>query len=345
VADQQQFRERLRVHFRRQGVSASDLMYKTFLGLLSSRVDVVEAGQPDKSILTSIRARISEATISAIDWDVVYQIERDILLAGSRPLLQQRASELLHLVEIKLLPRAGQLRTSFDALFGSGTVTATASPPSEEQVQNLALSILEEVQWDARKKYLAIPLRRTAMHRVLWASLLSFSLFAMPYLAILLFPAFFLQDIQSSAGMILWTVLTSGLMGAFFFRLIDTQGKIERLTLEELESSMSWRSVFLRGAVGMLGALVVFFLLRSNLVEGRFVPKMDQLGLGSSFPPGIQEGPGNFKPAFPTSELALLVIWCLLAGYSERIVPEFLSSTEGRFLSGKKDPGETSASK
>ena len=343
MADQQQFREKLRVHIGRQGLSASDLMYKTFLGLLSSRVDILEAGQPDKSILTSLRARISEASISAIDWDVGYQIERDILLAGSGPLLQQRASELLHLAELKLLPRAVQLRASFDAFFGSGA--AAASTPSNQQVQDLALSILEELQWDARKKYLAIPLRRTAMHRVLWASLVSFSLFTLPYLAILLFPVFSLAHNLSSAGMILWTVLTSGLMGAFFFRLIYTQGNIEQLTLEELESSMSWRSVFLRGAVGMLGALVMFFLLRSGLVEGRLVPVMDQLGLGSFFLSGKPEGSGYLEPAFPTKELALLVIWCLLAGYSERIVPEFLSSTEGRFLSGKKDHGETDVSK
>ena len=329
------------MHIGRQGLSASDLMYKTFLGLLSSRVDILEAIQSDKSIFTSLRARITEATGSAIDWDVVYQLERDILLAGNGPLLQQRASELLHRAETKQLPRAVHLRASFDALFGSAA--AAASTPSNEQVQELALSILEELQWDARKKYLAIPLRRTAMHRVLWAGVVSFCLFALPYLAILLFPAFFPSDHLSSAGIILWTVLTSGLMGAFFFRLIYTQGNIEHLTLEELKSSMSWRSVFLRGAVGMLGALVMFFLLRSGLIEGRLVPEMEQLGLGSLFPSGNPKG--LLKPAFPTSELALLVIWCLLAGYSERIVPEFLSSTEGRFLSNKKDPGETGTSK
>jgi hypothetical protein len=39
----------------------------------------------------------------------------------------------------------------------------------------------------------------------------------------------------------------------------------------------------------------------------------------------------SIRQVLPSQQLALLATWCFLAGFSERLVPSILSSTEQRF--------------
>ena len=90
----------------------------------------------------------------------------------------------------------------------------------------------------------------------------------------------------------------------------------------------------------MCGALVVFFFLRSGTVEGSLFPNFAKLGLNDSKVPLRDALAGNqltevqeLRLILPSKELALLAIWCFLAGFSERLVPSILSSTEQQFNS------------
>jgi len=136
-------------------------------------------------------------------------------------------------------------------------------------------------------------------------------------------------SVESWAGLPLYTALTAGLFGAFFSRLMYLQTDGAKLSMDELGSAREFSSIALRGCVGMCGALVVFFFLQSGIVQGSLFPDFDKIGLELGTVP-LTEGDATnvLRSLLPKQDLALLVVWCFLAGFSERLVPSILSSTE-----------------
>jgi len=108
-----------------------------------------------------------------------------------------------------------------------------------------------------------------------------------------------------------------------------------------------WSSLFLRGAVGICGAVVVFFFLRSGLVGGGLFPDFNLFGFDyNGYSAYIPHSPPNQTAAQmipnlrdpntmytiePSQSLALLAMWSFIAGFSERLVPTILSKTEASF--------------
>jgi hypothetical protein len=72
--------------------------------------------------------------------------------------------------------------------------------------------------------------------------------------------------------------------------------------------------IFLRSCIGVCGALILYFFLQSQAVEGKIFPQLD--GLASKV---------------PDKDTALLIMWSIIAGFSESLVPSILSTT-GRNL-------------
>jgi hypothetical protein len=110
-----------------------------------------------------------------------------------------------------------------------------------------------------------------------------------------------------------------------------------------------WSSLFLRGAVGICGALVVFFFLRSGVIQGSVFPDFTRLGFDyidySAFLGQIKASPDQMpNPAVmhtiePSASLALLAMWSFIAGFSERLVPTILSNTEASFSNAASGAG------
>src|SRR5205085_2549579 len=95
----------------------------------------------------------------------------------------------------------------------------------------------------------------------------------------------------------------------------------EAVTLEDLLTACSWRTLIVRGSVGLGGAAIFYFFFRSRLLEGNLWPNLTKLG----FEPLVSAGPDGLVP---NQDWCLLVIWCFLAGFSETLVPSILSNTE-----------------
>jgi hypothetical protein len=73
----------------------------------------------------------------------------------------------------------------------------------------------------------------------------------------------------------------------------------------------------------MIGAVIVFFFLKSGIVSGVVFPDFSQIGV-EEFAIKAPHDPVYF----PTESWALLVVWSFLAGFSERLVPSILRETE-----------------
>src|SRR5262249_42130683 len=122
-----------------------------------------------------------------------------------------------------------------------------------------------------------------------------------------------------------YTALTSGLFGALFSRLLFLQSW-DNLTIGGLKVARDYTSIFVRGCVGMTGAVIVSFFLLSNVVGGGLFPTFSEIGLDTASYP--KDGASHLSLIYPSKSLALLVVWSSPAGFSERLVPSLLQDTE-----------------
>ena len=200
------------------------------------------------------------------------------------------------------------------------------------------INLLEEIHWDDQRKFYVTPILKTAVHRIVMLDLLAFVAVVIPYAWIFL--RSFQRHIDLSifwAALPLYTVITAGAFGAYFSRLIAILQNGDSLSIRGLQTMKMWSSLFLRGAVGMCGAVVVFFFLRSGLVGGGLFPDFTKFGFdyqeysaffAQSKPPTDIPTAAIMNTIEPSQSLALLAMWSFIAGFSERLVPTILSKTE-----------------
>ncbi len=105
----------------------------------------------------------------------------------------------------------------------------------------------------------------------------------------------------------------AGTWGAAFSMLGSLQS---RLTVAEPDALNLMRpgAIFLsRALIGAGAGCVLLFFIRSGLLGGGAFSKLETL-----------------DATHAPKALALLIIWCFIAGFSERLVPGILEKTEGR---------------
>jgi hypothetical protein len=274
-------------------------------------------------------------------WTEVYRLERmmallvplDSLIAEINIRLEEAAAE-----GVPSLPRLRAAVTEAETRALDRSKTPPEVRTSEEPtLRAILLEILEEFHWTSQRKFYARPIQKRATRRIVWAGLLSFAAFVFPYLCIYVKVSG--SDVENGlipvpvdllVGLPFYTALTAGVFGAYFSRLLYIQKYGGSMSVGELKAARELASIILRGSVGMCGALIVFFFLRSGIVDGSLFPKFDDLTVKEGFIPLFtdKQGDSTVRQILPSQALALLAIWCFLAGFSERLVPSILSSTE-----------------
>jgi len=126
-----------------------------------------------------------------------------------------------------------------------------------------------------------------------------------------------LQEAQSTDKIHLHyavTALMAGGMGACFSMLISLKERIEMVTLQELDNIHSLHFIVTRIITGVGAALICYYFFRADLLSGSLFPDFrdkDEISLTSK--------------SFFT-----LIIWCFIAGFSEKLVPSILIKTEAQ---------------
>lgn len=110
------------------------------------------------------------------------------------------------------------------------------------------------------------------------------------------------------------TSLMAGYMGACFSMLISLKGRVESISLQEMDNLHSLHFILTRIITGIGAALICYYFFRAEILSGSLFPDFSQK----------QEISLNSQTFFT------LIIWCFLAGFSEKLVPSILSSTEAQ---------------
>jgi hypothetical protein len=266
-----------------------------------------------------------------LEWDEIYKAESLFTLLLSGEQLRQEIDARLQDLAKENPSEAAALRKDYENLVKPAA--EGQKPADDAGLRMFLLRVMETIHWGAKKKYLARPIRKEATNRVLAGLLLSFILLIAPYIY-LNFEYGAATDASKQVGkwwslFALWTVITAGLLGAFFSRLMSVQRQWSNMTLDEVFLHREWPYTLLRAGVGVCGALIVYFFLRSGIVVGTLFPNFNDLSIEFvSVPHEAKAAAAHMTFVMPSQALALLTFWCFLAGFSEALVPGILSSTE-----------------
>lgn len=132
-------------------------------------------------------------------------------------------------------------------------------------------------------------------------------------------------------------VMAFGLLGAFFSRVTQFQADSATLSFDQVMNTYREEVLRVRLLVGMIGAVVFYFLMRSRIVGGSIFPDVSQLSLstvsvlkeeaGGVSAIGKAPETSGLTILLPSMELAKLLVWSFLAGFSERLVRNTLDTT------------------
>jgi hypothetical protein len=128
-------------------------------------------------------------------------------------------------------------------------------------------------------------------------------------------------------GYHLLAVMFCGLIGAFLSRMIELQKVLATVGSEEIATEFSGFALALRLIIGTLGALVMYFLIVGEVIGGEFFPAWTvETPIWQGGDVATDGGVGDFMVV--SSAFAQLLIWSLLAGFSERIIPDRFARME-----------------
>ena len=121
-----------------------------------------------------------------------------------------------------------------------------------------------------------------------------------------------------------------GFLGAYLSRLIAFQNTAVTLSVDDLENGYSWHFLMVRLLVGGLSSVILYFVISGHLIGGELFPAPDDGatgGFGSLWT--VHNGAGMPYEG-PSANFAKLIVWCFVAGFSERFLPDSLSALEAK---------------
>jgi hypothetical protein len=123
---------------------------------------------------------------------------------------------------------------------------------------------------------------------------------------------------------LLYVAGIAGAWGASFSMLSGLKNRIEESEIYDLHTMRAATMVLARALVGAGAASVLYLFFFSGLLSG------------AAFPSFTEGDPCGALRCVRTKDIALLVVWCFIVGFSEKLIPGLLDKT-GSKLSGEAD--------
>ena len=148
--------------------------------------------------------------------------------------------------------------------------------------------------------------------------------FVVAFAAFLILLFLRLAELASPQGLGLHTwglvpfVALAGAFGASFSMMTSLRSRLAESSFDDLKLNRSYLMIAARVLVGIGSGFILFFFVKSGLLGGEAFPKL-----------GSQVGEDAVK-SLSAPDFAKLFIWCFVSGFSEKLVPNLLATTEGK---------------
>lgn len=249
------------------------------------------------------------------------------LLNPNRPRSWSEAYEieqmLVHLFEEETLKtelgvRSLEARGTFHAPLADLYTKEMTGANTPERQRGLLARLVNDLQWrytvnEVKRRYSQDITSRTA-----W-------LFAFALLFFAVWTAYIVLSKPASGDLhLLIFAALAGTWGAAFSMLGSLKSRLTACELDDMKLMRPWVMLLSRALIGTGAGCVLYFFLRSGLLGGSAFPQLTIL---------------DTTDVVPRKDLALLIIWCFIAGFSEKLVPNILEKTETR--AGSMPPAES----
>lgn len=121
------------------------------------------------------------------------------------------------------------------------------------------------------------------------------------------------QSTQGDKTDLIITAMASGWMGTSFSMLISLKNHLQISSISDLKMIHRFDYILSRALIGMVSGMLLFYAFQSKILEGTFFPVFN---------------PQNPLQPLDDKNLALLIVWCFISGFSEKLVPDLLTKTE-----------------
>jgi len=186
------------------------------------------------------------------------------------------------------------------------TKEVTAATTAERQ-RSLLSRLVNDLQWrytvnEVKRRYSKDITSRTG-----W-------LFATTLLAFSAWTAYLVTKPQSSDLHLLILSGLAGAWGAAFSMLWSLKSRLDASELDDLKLMRLWVMLPSRALIGAGAGCILYFFLRAGLLAGGIFPSLTNIDDVSK----------------PGKDLALIIVWGFIAGFSEKLVPGLLEKTESK---------------
>jgi len=209
------------------------------------------------------------------------------------------------------------------------TIKAYAEEPRDTAThkRSLLANLTADLQW----AYSSRTLRRECLHCATvtgcWFFIGAFILF---FLSIM-FSSLLIHLLNYGTYLMLHAIL-AGALGASYSTLTTVKTYPQDVPVEKVQTLCSFGYILSRILIGLCAAQILVFFLQSGVFSGELIPCLDREHIASMEAPDWRLIPSIIID----KRFSLLTIYSFLAGFSEKLIPNLLSTVEAKVQSQGK---------